>query len=150
MQCFLGSWLTSLWLKLPFPELYSLRPVVHIMEPWPSLDYLSDIPFPPKPSDFVPSVWFTLLLTSLHFLRPKTNANTWSLCPSWRSCTITKTCRKVCRKIKKYWFSFLRAANSIELSHLSAAIKATSLLPGSISAFSSSNVRLFQLRYVKL
>lgn len=101
MQCFLGSWLVSLWLKLPFPELYSLRPLVHTMGPWPSLDYLSDIPFPPKPSDFVPSVWFPLLQTPLQFLRSKTKPNTWSLGPSWRSCTITKPCRKVYRRAKK-------------------------------------------------
>lgn len=50
-----------LWFNFPFPELYSSRPLFHTTDSWPSLNSLSDIPFPPKPSDFVPPAWLLLL-----------------------------------------------------------------------------------------
>lgn len=148
MQRFLGSWLMSLWLKLPFPELYSLRHLVH------TIDLVWTIC---QTSLFLQNPVILFLLCDSPFYNPlfSFGGQRQMITPDLyvlpeRAAQLQKPAEKSEEKFKKYWFSFLGAANSIELSHLSAAIKASSLLPGNISGCSSSNVRLLQPRYVKL
>lgn len=70
--------------------------------------------------------------------------------PPERAAQLQKLAEKSAEKLKNTVSPSSGQPIPSSCSHLSAAIKASSLLPGSISACSSGNVRLLQPRYVKL